>query len=171
MVVVAGGGGYGAAAGWWWWYADTTSCQQTTGKWMPEKAITMINVLPPSSPVAPSALSPFPLTHSDRHECSSHTMPPPLSSLHTPYTISPSPPPHEPVTNVCGKAARYHARSLARHRPIHLHVRRGDRIQIYLSLRVYEILMVGDWGRRGGVEGVGFRDRSEGLAGEGGGSR
>lgn len=38
---------------WWWWtgvgvggrYADTTSCQQTTGKWMPEKAITMINLL------------------------------------------------------------------------------------------------------------------------------
>lgn len=28
-----------------WGYADPTGCQQTTGKWMPEKAITMINLV------------------------------------------------------------------------------------------------------------------------------
>lgn len=27
------------------WYADTICCQQTIGKWMPEKVITMINLL------------------------------------------------------------------------------------------------------------------------------
>lgn len=34
------------AGGWWsGGYADPTGCQQTTGKWMPEKAITMINLV------------------------------------------------------------------------------------------------------------------------------
>lgn len=34
------GAGVGAVG---WGYADPTGCQQTAGKWLPEKAITMIN--------------------------------------------------------------------------------------------------------------------------------
>lgn len=42
VVVVVGEQGVGREGG---WYADTAGCQQATGKWMPEKAITMINLL------------------------------------------------------------------------------------------------------------------------------
>lgn len=84
---------------WWWWqesrggvggYADTAGCQQATGKWMPEKAITMINLLlrfsewvpflPPSSPAPPLCLS-LSLSCShiliDTHAAHTHAPPPP----------------------------------------------------------------------------------------------
>lgn len=51
-----------------WGYADPTGCQPTTGKWMPEKAITMINLLRQFSNYPPSSLRLTLLqTHSDRH--------------------------------------------------------------------------------------------------------
>lgn len=120
--------------------------------------------------VAPSSLClSFSLTHSDRHACSSHTMPP--SSLQTPYTISPRPPVfHQQSASGWLMYAVKLLATMALTSPppppwsAHpsLRPRRRPHSNKFVTVRLWNI----DGGREGDVKGL-VRDRSKALAGEG----